>query len=122
MQRQAGTVDMFSATPKAGLGTTKADLTLSADLSGGMMSYDWAINGQPYPNNRPLTISQGQRATLTFTNRTMMWHPMHLHGHTFQIIRPDGSLGAERQHIVCLWNGQRRASCGQSRHLDVALP
>jgi FtsP/CotA-like multicopper oxidase with cupredoxin domain len=102
LNRRVGTVDMFSATPQAGLGTAKADLTLSADLSGGMMSYDWAINGQPYPNNRPLTISQGQRATLTFTNRTMMWHPMHLHGHTFQIIRPDGSLGARKDSTLVL--------------------
>jgi FtsP/CotA-like multicopper oxidase with cupredoxin domain len=102
LNRRVGTVDLFSATPQAGLGTARTDLTLSADLSGGMMSYDWAINGQPYPNNRPLTISQGQRATLTFTNRTMMWHPMHLHGHTVQIIRPDGSLGARKDTTIVL--------------------
>jgi len=24
----------------------------------------------------PLTVGQGQNATLTFTNTTMMWHPM----------------------------------------------
>ena len=102
LNRRVGTVDLFSAIPQAGLGTAKSDTNLSADLSGGMMSYDWAINGRPYPDNRPLTITQGQRATLTFTNRTMMWHPMHLHGHTFQVIKPDGSLGARKDSTIVL--------------------
>jgi len=31
-----------------------------------------------------------------------MWHPMHLHGHTFQVIRPDGSLGARKDTAVVL--------------------
>jgi FtsP/CotA-like multicopper oxidase with cupredoxin domain len=103
LNRRVGTVEMFSATPQAGLGTATADLNLSADLTGGMMSYDWAINGGAYPNNQPLSVTQGQRATLTFTNRTMMmWHPMHLHGHTFQIIRSDGSPGARKDTAIVL--------------------
>jgi FtsP/CotA-like multicopper oxidase with cupredoxin domain len=71
-------------------------------LSGDMMNYDWTINGRPFADTEPLTIRQGQRATLTFTNMSMMWHPMHLHGHTFQVIRPDGSLGARKDTAVVL--------------------
>ena len=69
-------------------------------LSGDMMNYDWTINGRPFADTEPLTIRQGQRATLTFTNMSTMWHPMHLHGHTFQVIRPDGSLGARKDTAV----------------------
>lgn len=69
-----------------------------------MTKYDWGINGKPYPKNPPPTIKQGQRATMTFTNSTMMYHPMHLHGHTFQMIKPDGSLGARKDTVNVLPN------------------
>ena len=39
---------------------------------------------------------------LTFDNMTTMWHPMHLHGHTFQVIKPDGSLGARKDTVNVL--------------------
>lgn len=61
--------------------------------------------GQPLPGigyNPPLTIKQGQRAALTFTNSTMMYHPMHLRGHTFQVIKSDGSLGARKDTVIVL--------------------
>ena len=52
-----------------------------------MMSYQWTINGRNYDQTEPLTVKEGDRARLTFTNMTMMWHPMHLHGHTFQVVK-----------------------------------
>ena len=94
-----GTVDTFTATPQVQL-PTNADLALQARLSGTMMHYDWAINGRPYDQTVPLTIQQGQHATLTFANATMMWHPMHLHGHTFQVIKPDGSPGPRKDTVI----------------------
>jgi FtsP/CotA-like multicopper oxidase with cupredoxin domain len=102
LTKRVGTVDMFTATPDVDLPAGKPDIELSANLSGGMMRYDWAINGAPYGRNQPLQIKQGQRATLTFTNTTMMWHPMHLHGHTFQIIKPDGTPGARKDTAIVL--------------------
>ncbi len=87
---RVGTVDTFVATPQVQLATS-SEIDLQARLSGTMMQYDWMINGRPFDHTVPLTIRQGQRATLTFTNATMMWHPMHLHGHTFQVVKPDGS-------------------------------
>lgn len=32
----------------------------------------------------------------------MMWHPMHLHGHTFQVIKPDGSAGPRKDTVIVL--------------------
>jgi multicopper oxidase len=98
--RRVGTVDGLTAAPGAGLGWTGADVELGADLEGGMMRYDWAINGNRYPQGDPLTIEQGQKAMLTFTNRTMMWHPMHLHGHTFQMLDAGGHLGARKDTTI----------------------
>jgi FtsP/CotA-like multicopper oxidase with cupredoxin domain len=96
---RVGTVDTFTATPEVQL-PTNGDLALQARLSGTMMHYDWMINGRPYDQNAPLTVQQGQHATLTFTNETMMWHPMHLHGHTYQVIRADGSAGPRKDTVI----------------------
>lgn len=104
LNHRVGTVDTFTATPAASFGSTKTDVNLALELTGSMTKYDWGINGKPYPKNPPPTIKQGQRATMTFTNSTMMYHPMHLHGHTFQMIKPDGSLGARKDTVNVLPN------------------
>jgi FtsP/CotA-like multicopper oxidase with cupredoxin domain len=70
--------------------TAKApDVTHTVELTGGMGSYNWSLNGIRFdmsdPAAHPFTVHEGQRVRLRFTNRTTMWHPMHLHGHTFQL-------------------------------------
>ena len=102
LTRRVGTVDLFTAAPDVDLRLRQPDVNLQADLSGAMMQYDWAINGKPYGSNQPLGIEQGQKAILNFTNTTMMWHPMHLHGHTFQVIKSDGSPGARKDTAIVL--------------------
>ena len=102
LSKRVGTVEMFTATTEADLGQSKPDINLSAVLGGNMMKYNWMINGEPYSKTKPLHIRQGQRAVLTFDNSTTMWHPMHLHGHTFQIIKPDGSHGARKDTVIVL--------------------
>ncbi|KAA0108991.1 multicopper oxidase family protein [Mycolicibacterium sp. P1-5] len=94
-----GTVDTFTAATQVQL-PPSSDLDLRVRLSGKMMQYEWMINGHPYDRNVPLTIHQGQLATLTFTNASMMWHPMHLHGHTFQVLKPDGSAGPRKDTLI----------------------
>jgi FtsP/CotA-like multicopper oxidase with cupredoxin domain len=102
LNRRIGTVDVFTATPDVDLRLGQPDVNLQASLSGGMMRYDWAINGKPYGSNQPVRIKQSQKSMLNFTNTTMMWHPMHLHGHTFQIIKADGSPGARKDTAIVL--------------------
>jgi FtsP/CotA-like multicopper oxidase with cupredoxin domain len=65
-----------------------------------MTSYRWTINGRTADQMEPLTIRQGQRTRLTFTNRTMMWHPMHLHGHTFQVVKASGVPGPRKDTVI----------------------
>lgn len=96
---RVGTVDAFTATTEVEL-PTRSDLALAARLTGAMMEYSWMINGRPYDQTVPLSVRQGQHATLTFTNATMMWHPMHLHGHTFQVVNPDGSAGPRKDTVI----------------------
>ena len=96
-----GTVDMFTAPPEARLKFTKADTDYTAELTAAPTGYQWGVNGF-YPDNKPFTVKQGQQATMTFTNKTRMWHPMHLHGHTFQMLNDKGELGARKDTVVVL--------------------
>jgi FtsP/CotA-like multicopper oxidase with cupredoxin domain len=61
------------------------DRTFDLTLSGGMMSSAWTIDGQAYPNAEPLEIREGERVRVRMGNMSMMPHPMHLHGHFFQV-------------------------------------
>ena len=67
-----------------------------------MAKYEWTINGEPYSRTNPVHVRLGQRPTITFDNTTMMYHPMHLHGHTFQMIKADGSPGARKDTVIVL--------------------
>ncbi len=61
-------------------------------LQGNMARYDWLINGAAFDIRNPggekaqVRVKQGQRVALKFVNETPMSHPMHLHGHSFQVV------------------------------------
>jgi len=61
-------------------------------LGGNMARYEWMINDAAFDVANPGTqkaqvrVKQGQRVALKFVNETPMSHPMHLHGHSFQVI------------------------------------
>ncbi|MGW9213905.1 multicopper oxidase family protein [Embleya sp. NPDC055664] len=46
-------------------------------------------------------VAAGERVRLSFTNRTRIWHPVHLHGHTFQVRRSKGR-GPRKDTVVVL--------------------
>ncbi|WP_327582326.1 multicopper oxidase family protein [Nonomuraea sp. NBC_00507] len=72
------------------------DRTIKLELTGSMAAYDWGINGKKYDPKIISAIRPGERVRLSFVNRTTMWHPMHLHGHTFALaeggIRKDTAI------------------------------
>lgn len=59
-------------------------------LGGSMQPYVWAINGAVWGQHQPITARSGQRVVLSFHNMSMMAHPMHLHGHVFQVVGLNG--------------------------------
>ncbi len=70
----------------AGLPARPADRVHRVALTGTMQGYRWGLNGVPYGEDTPLMVARGQRVELVMTNQTMMAHPMHLHGHFFQVV------------------------------------
>jgi FtsP/CotA-like multicopper oxidase with cupredoxin domain len=81
----------------------KADRVHQVDLTGEMVGYVWSINGVPWTKDvPPLAVSKGERVELVFQNRTPMPHPMHLHGHEFQVVEINGKRfpGAVRDTVL----------------------
>ncbi len=63
-----------------------ADSTQMVMLGGSMQPYVWTINGRSWGSHTPVRARTGQRVELVFHNMSMMAHPMHLHGHAFQVV------------------------------------
>ena len=70
-------------------------------LGGAMQPYVWTINGAVWSQHRPLAARSGERVVLSFHNMSMMGHPMHLHGHVFQVVGLNGRAvrGARRDTV-----------------------
>lgn len=63
--------------------------------------YRWTINGAIHGEAPPLTAAAGERVELMFMNMSMMMHPMHLHGHDFQVVDINGQrLNGPRRDTV----------------------
>ena len=70
-------------------------------LAGAMQPYRWTIDGRTWADHLPVEVTQGMRVELTFHNMSMMAHPMHLHGHVFQVVALNGRrlAGARRDTV-----------------------
>ncbi len=90
---------LVSTLPRA---MRQPDITHRIALTGQMRPYVWSIDDRTWSNHQPLRIRQGQRVVLEMANRSRMAHPMHLHGHHFQVIGIDGSIvhGAMRDTVL----------------------
>ena len=64
------------------------DITL--ELNGDMERYTWNINGKPFTKDKYIIIRENEVVRFKFVNKTMMHHPMHLHGHFFRVINGQG--------------------------------
>lgn len=60
--------------------------TIRLDLGMTRGRYEWTIGGQAFPKAAPVRVARGERVRFVMRNRTMMPHPMHLHGHDFRAV------------------------------------
>jgi FtsP/CotA-like multicopper oxidase with cupredoxin domain len=88
--------------PLVPLPRKSADQKIILELGGNMMDYEWTINGQMWPNITPIVVDKGSRVEITFKNGSKMSHPMHLHGHVFQVTALNGEAfqGAMRDTVL----------------------
>jgi FtsP/CotA-like multicopper oxidase with cupredoxin domain len=84
------------------LAAKDAAARLRITLNGSMSPYVWSINSETFGRHHPLEVREGQRVIVEMVNQSMMAHPMHLHGHHFQVVGLDGSnfQGAMRDTVL----------------------
>jgi CopA family copper-resistance protein len=68
-------------------------------LDGDMERYVWFLNNKPLSESDSILIRKGEVVRFIMINRTMMHHPMHLHGHFFRVINVQGNY-APLKHTV----------------------
>ena len=50
----------------------------------------WTMNSRAFPGVDPMVVRKGDRVRIRIGNLTMTNHPMHLHGHDFEVACTDG--------------------------------
>ncbi|MFJ1895263.1 multicopper oxidase family protein [Streptomyces sp. NPDC088115] len=94
------TADRLAPDASVALPGRTPDRTVRIRLTGSMAAYDWAFDGKPYSADQRHPVKAGERVRLEFRNATSMWHPVHLHGHTFALA--GNASGARKDTAVVL--------------------
>ncbi|WP_104062030.1 multicopper oxidase family protein [Arthrobacter sp. 4R501] len=123
----------LKADPTVTLTDKTPDRTHEVRLTGGMEKYDWGINGKRFDLTKPLEnafdVKAGERVQVNFVNDTDMWHPMHLHGHTFQVsgggARKDTVIVRPKQTVTVIFDadnpGQWLTHCHNAYHAERGM-
>ncbi|NVD44992.1 copper resistance system multicopper oxidase [Qipengyuania atrilutea] len=77
---------------------------LEIHLTGNMERYMWSFDGQKYSSvtDNPIRFAYNERVRVKLVNNTMMAHPIHLHGHFFELVNgaPEGFQPQKHTAIV----------------------
>jgi CopA family copper-resistance protein len=91
--------DKLRATKRTALPKDKPVREIRLTLDGDMERYVWTVNNRTLSESDAILIREGEVARFIMINRTMMHHPMHLHGHFFRVINGQGDY-APLKHTV----------------------
>lgn len=123
----------LSPTPEVTLPAKQPDQVIDARLAGPVDGYNWPINGKLYdPPRDGVAVKPNQRVRINFINETMMFHPFHLHGHTFQVMngttpkaRKDTVLVPPMQTVEVVFDtnnpGRWITHCHNTYHLEAGM-
>ena len=68
-------------------------------LTGNMERFMWAFDGEAFgPIKKPIAFQRDERVRVVLINDTMMAHPIHLHGHFFELV--NGQENQPLKHTV----------------------
>ena len=80
--------------------TREPSRLLELHLTGNMERYMWSFDGVKMSDKRePIPFLENERVRVTLVNDTMMSHPIHLHGHFFELVTGHGEY-SPRKHTV----------------------
>lgn len=79
--------------------------SLDIHLTGNMERFMWAFDGVKMSDTmEPFPFTEGERVRVNLINDTMMAHPIHIHGHFFELVTGHGDH-APRKHTVIVQPG-----------------
>ena len=78
--------DLASLTPNRDVRTPSRQMEIH--LTGNMERYMWSFDGTKFAavSDEPIRFSYNERVRVKLVNNTMMAHPIHLHGHFFELV------------------------------------
>jgi FtsP/CotA-like multicopper oxidase with cupredoxin domain len=132
MTRRPLTAADLSSLESVRLAAREPDTNVDLELGLAMDRYAWPINGRSYPDHEPINVRAGQRVRLRIDNQSPMFHPMHLHGHTFEVEHPDGRklrkdtiaiapMQSTTIAVECNNPGQWALHCHNSYHAETGM-
>lgn len=117
------------ATDAVRLPTRLPDRTQTLHLTAGS-GYTHGIDGASFPDAPLIPVSEGERLRLRIVNDTMMFHPIHVHGHTFEMVS-EGSARKDTVNVLPMSAvefdiqadnpGQWMFHCHNTYHLDTGM-
>ena len=121
----------FGSTAAAAAPDERRSLVFKAKDDG----HHWTINGKSFPRTDPILLTEGRRSRWTLDNQSANDHPVHLHRHTFEIVRFAGkpTSGVMKDVVVVpAWKeveidvradqpGLSLFHCHQQFHMDMGF-
>jgi CopA family copper-resistance protein len=81
------------------------DRSLDIHLTGNMERFMWSFDGEKMSDvHDPIPFIEGERVRINLINDSMMGHPIHIHGHFFELVTGHGDH-APRKHTVIVQPG-----------------
>ncbi|WP_066210298.1 copper resistance system multicopper oxidase [Blastomonas sp. CCH5-E3] len=81
------------------------DRSLDIHLTGNMERFMWSFDGVKMSDfHEPIPFIEGERVRINLINDSMMSHPIHLHGHFFELVTGKGAY-SPRKHTVLVQPG-----------------
>lgn len=94
VQVPGGMYGVFIVDPRPG--TPEARQAIHADVEATEVVSElggyYVINGKSFPDTQPIIVKHGQTVHVRMIGASEMIHPMHLHGHFFNLVAEDGHM------------------------------
>ena len=96
--------DLISLSPNKD--TREPTRRIDIHLTGNMERFMWSLDGEQLSENpEPYRFARNERVRMRLINDTMMTHPMHLHGHFFEIVNGHGASQPMKHTVKVLPGG-----------------
>ncbi len=85
----------------------EVDREMEIHLTGNMERYMWSFDGKRFTavTDDPIRFGYDERVRVKLVNQTMMAHPIHLHGHFFELVNGADHMHQPLKHTVIVQPG-----------------